>query len=137
MNANRSDSPTNPEVLSRRVIGCAFEVSNKLGAGFLEVVYENALCVELTEQRLQFERQKSLVVTYKGRMVGSYVADIVVEGTLLLELKALSQLTSDHDAQVLNYLRATGLTVGLLLNFGTARLGIRRLVWQHDDTHRI
>jgi GxxExxY protein len=101
------------------------------------VVYENALRVELAEQRLQFERQKSLVVTCKGRMVGSYIADVVVERSLLLEPKPVSQLTSDHDAQVLNYLRVTGLTVGLMLNFGTARLGKRRLVWQHDDTHRI
>jgi GxxExxY protein len=76
-------------------------------------------------------------VTYKGRVVGNYLADVLVEGTLLLELKALSQLTPEHEAQVLNYLRATGLTVGLLLNFGTPRLGIRRLVWQHEDAYRI
>jgi GxxExxY protein len=137
MDANGIDRGIDEEPLSRRVIGCAFEVSNRLGAGFLESVYENALCIELAEQGLQFERQKPLVVTYKGHVVGNYVADIVVEGKLLVELKALSQLTSEHEAQVLNYLRATGLTVGLLLNFGTARLGIRRLVWQHHDARRI
>jgi GxxExxY protein len=136
MDANGTGRGSNQEPLSRRVIGCAFEVSNGLGAGFLESVYENALCVELAEQGLEFERQKPLIVTYKGRVVGNYVADVLVEGTLLLELKALSQLTPEHEAQVLNYLRATGLTVGLLLNFGTPRLGIRRLVWQHDDAHR-
>jgi GxxExxY protein len=137
MGANGMGRGGSQEPLSRRVIGCAFEVSNGLGAGFLESVYENGLCVELAEQGLEFERQKPLVVTYKGRVVGNYLADVLVEGTLLLELKALSQLTPEHEAQVLNYLRATGLTVGLLLNFGTPRLGIRRLVWQHEDAYRI
>ncbi|WP_089728411.1 GxxExxY protein [Candidatus Thiosymbion oneisti] len=123
--------------ISRRVIGCAFEVSNRLGAGFLEAVYENALCVELGEQGLSFERQKPLIVTYKGKVVGNYVADLVVEEKLLVELKALKSLSPDHEAQVLNYLRAVGIGVGLLLNFGTTRLGIRRLVWQHDDSDPI
>ena len=100
----------------------------------MEAVYENALCVELGEQGLSFERQKPLIVTYKGRVVGNYVADLVVEEKLLVELKALGHLSPDHEAQVLNYLRAAGIDVGLLLNFGTARLGIRRLVWQHDDS---
>ncbi|PVV07732.1 MAG: GxxExxY protein [gamma proteobacterium symbiont of Ctena orbiculata] len=121
------------EALSRRVIGCGYEVSNELGAGFFEAVYEQALCLELKQQGLAFERQKSLEVGYKGHVVGNYVADIVVENNLLVELKALSALTKEHDAQVMNYLRATGLRVGLLLNFGTPRLGVRRLVWRHDD----
>ena len=124
-------------VISKRVIGCGFEVSNQLGAGFFESVYENALCLELEHQGLSFERQRHLNVVYKERVVGRYVADIVVEGRLLVELKALSALTKDHDSQVMNYLRATGLSVGLLLNFGTPRLGIRRLVWRHDDTSNV
>lgn len=131
------DPHASTESISRRVIACAFEVSNRLGAGFLEVVYENAICVELEEQGLSFERQKPVIVTYKGKVVGNYVADLVVEERLLLELKALNGLTPEHDAQVLNYLRATDIGVGLLLNFGTSRLGIRRLVWQHDDSDRI
>lgn len=94
---------------------------------------ENALCLELKHQGLAFERQKRLKVRYKGQVVGHYVADIVVENRLLVELKALSALTKEHDAQVMNYLRATGLSVGSLLNFGASRLGVRRLVWQHDD----
>ncbi|MBT3057540.1 MAG: GxxExxY protein [gamma proteobacterium symbiont of Ctena orbiculata] len=121
------------EAVSKRVIGCGYEVSNELGAGFFEAVYENALCLELERQGLAFERQKYLEVGYKDHIVGHYVADIVVENLLLVELKALSTLTKEHDAQVMNYLRATGLSVGLLLNFGTPRLGVRRLVWQHDD----
>ena len=137
MDQNEPNRRENTESISRRVIGCAFEVSNKLGAGFLETVYENALCVELEDQGLSFERQKPLIVPYKGRVVGNYVADLVVGEKLLVELKALSHLTSDHEAQVLNYLRATGIGVGLLLNFGTSRLGIRRLVWQHDDSDTI
>ncbi|MEW7987245.1 MAG: GxxExxY protein [Candidatus Thiodiazotropha endolucinida] len=121
------------EAVSKRVIGCGYEVSNELGAGFFEAVYENALCLEFEHQVLSFERHKHLEVRYKGRVVGHYVADFIVENRLLLELKALSALTNEHDAQVMNYLRATGLKVGLLLNFGTPRLGVRRLVWQHDD----
>jgi GxxExxY protein len=119
--------------VSKRVIGCGIEVSNNLGSGFLESVYENALSIELKRQGLRFERQKQLNVAYKGEVVGNYVADLIVEEKLLVELKALSNFTGEHEAQVMNYLRATGLEVGLLLNFGTPRLGIRRIVWQHDD----
>ncbi|MCU7890468.1 MAG: GxxExxY protein [Candidatus Thiodiazotropha sp. (ex Ustalcina ferruginea)] len=125
------------KTVSKRVIGCGFDVSNELGTGYFEAVYENALCLELKCQGLVFERQKHLNVRYKGQVVGRYVADIVVENKLLVELKALSALTKEHDAQVMNYLRATGLSVGLLLNFGTSRLGVRRLVWQHDDVSNI
>jgi len=119
--------------VSKRVIGCSFEVSNNLGAVYLESVYENALCVELQRQGVAFERQKPLVVSYKGETVGKYITDLIVEDRLLVELKALSKLTGEHEAQVMNYLRATGLGVGLLLNFGTPRLGINRIVWQHND----
>jgi len=125
------------ETISQRVIRCAFDVSNTLGAGFLEKVYENALCVELERSGLDFQSQKPVAVTYKGFQVGEYVVDIVVEDKLLLELKALSTLCSSHDAQVMNYLRATNLSVGLLLNFGKPKLGIKRIVWQHNETEKI
>lgn len=125
------------EAVSKRVIGCAYEVSNELGAGFFEAVYEQALCLEFGRQGLAFERQKHIEIGYKGHVVGHYVADIVVESVLLVELKALSKLSKEHDAQVMNYLRATALSVGLLLNFGTPRLGVRRLVWRHDDASMI
>jgi len=119
--------------ISERVIGCAMEVSNALGNGFLEAVYENALCIKLSKHGLSFARQQPLVVRYKGAVVGHYVADLIVDDRLLIELKALSMLLPEHTAQVMNYLRATGLSVALLLNFGTPKLGIRRIVWRHDD----
>ena len=125
------------ETVSQRVIRCAFDVSNTLGAGFLEKVYENALCVELGKNGLKFQSQKPLVVNYKGYQVGEYIADIVVEDKLLLELKALAALCSAHDAQVMNYLKATNIPVGLLLNFGRPKLGIKRIVWQHNESEKI
>ncbi|MEO6969179.1 MAG: GxxExxY protein [Rhodanobacteraceae bacterium] len=127
----------NGQRISERVIGCAFEVSNRLGAGFLEVVYANALAVEFAEQNLSYVREKPLTVTYKGKEVGAYHADFLIEGRLVLELKALSRLTTEHEAQVINYLRASGIPVGLLLNFGTPRLGVKRIVLQHDDAEAI
>ncbi len=123
--------------LSRRVIGCAIEVSNTLGPGFFEKVYEKALCVEFERNGVFFQRQQSVVVTYKGSLVGEYVADIIVEEKLLLELKAVSMLCSEHEAQLMNYLKATGLSVGLLLNFGKPKLGIKRMVWNHNESKKI
>jgi len=123
--------------LSGRVIACAFEVSNALGAGFFEKVYEKALCVELEREGISFQCQKIIVVKYKSIIVGEYITDIVVEGQLLLELKAVSALCSEHEAQLMNYLKATGLSLGLLLNFGKPKLGIKRMVWNHDETKNI
>ena len=125
------------ETVSQRVIRCAFDVSNTLGAGFLEKVYENALCVELEKNGLKFQSQKPIVVNYKGFQVGEYIADIVVEDKLLLELKALATLCSSHDAQVMNYLKATNLSVGLLLNFGRPKLAVKRIVWQYNEAEKI
>jgi GxxExxY protein len=125
------------ETVSQRVIRCAIDVSNTLGAGFLEKVYENALCVELRKEGLKFQSQKPIVVNYKGFQIGEYIADIIVEDKLLLELKALAALCSSHDAQVMNYLKATNLSVGLLLNFGRPKLGIKRIVWQHNESEKI
>jgi GxxExxY protein len=123
--------------ISEKVIGCAYTVGNELGPGFLEGVYEKALCVELAGKGLLVERQKELNVTYKGEIVGKYFADIVVEECLLLEIKAVSGLVPEHKAQVINYLKATGLSVSLLINFGKPRMEIRRIVWQHDDSNSI
>ena len=125
------------ETISQRVIRCAFNVSNTLGAGFLEKVYENALCVEFERDGIRFQAQKSITVNYNGFEVGKYVADIVVEDKLLLEIKALSTLCNSHDAQVMNYLKATNLSVGLLLNFGRPKLGIKRIVWHHNESEKI
>lgn len=127
----------NGQRISEKVIGCAITVSNELGAGFLEVVYANALAVEFAQQGIGFEREKPLRVSYKQTEVGYYYADFLVEGCLLIELKALRVLAVEHEAQVLNYLRASGITAALLLNFGTTRLGIKRIVLQHDDSNLI
>jgi len=123
--------------LSRRVIGCAIEVSNTLGPGFFEKIYEEALCIEFEKNGVYFEAQKSVNVIYKGNLVGEYIADIIVEDKLLLELKAVSELCSQHEVQLMNYLKATGLSVGLLLNFGKPKLGIKRMVWNHNETKKI
>ena len=123
--------------LSQRVIGCAFEVSNTLGTGFFEKVYEQALCVEFEKTGLGFVCQQPVSVKYNDILVGEYIADIVVEGQLLLELKALSALCPEHEAQLMNYLKATGLSVGLLLNFGRPKLGIKRMIWNHNETKNI
>ena len=122
--------------LSQQVIGCAFEVSNTLGAGFFEKVYEKALCIELEKKEIRFKCQEPVIVKYKERFVGEYVTDIVVEDCLLLELKAVNALCSEHEAQLMNYLKATKLSYGLLLNFGKPKLGIKRMIWNHNETKK-
>jgi GxxExxY protein len=123
--------------LSSQVIGCAIEVSRGLGCEFVEKVYENALMVELARTGLMANQQKPVCVRYRDAIVGDYVVDILVDGRLLVEVKAIDRLNPAHDAQVMNYLRATGVPVGLLLNFGKPQLGIRRLVWNHDESTNI
>ena len=113
--------------LTRLIIGCAFAVANRLGAGFLEKVYENALALKLRQAGLVVEQQHAVDVWFEGHVVGSYVADIVVGGALVLELKAVDALNSRHVAQCLNFLKASRLPTCLLLNFGGRRLEIRRL----------
>ena len=137
MDANKYELTVGAELISKRVIVYAYEVSNSLGAGFLESVYENALCMELAAQGIYFERQAVLEVRYKGVLVGTFVADVVVEQCLLVEIKAVRCFAPEHEAQMINYLRATGLHVALLLNFGTPRLQVRRLVFEHDDRRLI
>ena len=114
--------------ITERVIGCAYAVSNALGCGFLEKVYENALVHELRKGGLRVEQQQAIEVNYDGVVVGDYVADLLVEGSVLIELKAVRALEDLHLAQCLNYLKATGLTVCLLLNFAKPKLEIRRVV---------
>ena len=104
------------------------EVHSKLGRGFLESVYEEALVVEFGLQNIKFERQKNIEVFYKNVKIKHYVCDLLVEGAVLLELKALSRLTTTEHAQTLNYLKATGLKVGLLLNFGEKSLKFKRFI---------
>ena len=116
--------------ISQRTIGCALTVSNTLGCGFLEKVYENALAHELRQAGLTVYQQTGVTVRYHGLVVGQYVADLLVEQEVAVELKAVRALDNVHRAQCMNYLRASGLRLCLLLNFGRPRLEIQRLVWQ-------
>jgi GxxExxY protein len=113
--------------LSGAVIGCAFTVLNALGAGFLEKVYENALAHEIRKRGLQVAQQLPVRVCYDSIVVGEYFADMVVEDRVIVELKVAKAFEEAHHAQCLNYLKATGLQLGLLLNFGKPRLEIKRV----------
>ena len=106
--------------LTEQILRCSFEVHSQLGAGFLEKVYENSLVIELRESGLTVEQQKPLSVNYKRHVVGEYVADIVVNDLVIIEMKAIDKLLDVHEIQLKNYLCATGIEVGLLLNFGKA-----------------
>jgi len=114
--------------LSRAVIGAAFEVANQLGPGFLEQVYELSLCRELTLRHVPVERQKVLPIAYKGVTVASYIADVLVDERLLVELKCVESLRSEHVAQCINYLAATRLKVCLLINFHKPKVEWKRVV---------
>lgn len=110
------------------IISCGMKVSNVLGAGFLEKVYENALVLELQKAGLKVEQQKKIAITYEGAVVGDYFADVLVNDQVIIEVKALKEIAESHHAQLLNYLKATSKRVGLILNFGTSRMGIKRMV---------
>lgn len=112
--------------LAGQVIGLAMKVHRTLGPGFLESVYENALVVELSRAGLRFERQKFLQVHDERVVVGEFVSDLVVEGSLIVEMKAVAALAPVHEVQVVNYLTATGIDDGLLLNFGGMSLEFKR-----------
>jgi len=114
--------------VTEKVIGCAYTVANALGNGFLERVYENALSHELRKSGLVVEQQAGIQVCYDGVIVGDYVADLLVERSVIVELKAVRALDDIHMAQCLNYLRATGLKLCLLINFGESRVRVRRIV---------
>ncbi len=113
--------------LTEKAIGCAFSVSNSLGAGFLEKVYENALAYELRKVYLKFEQQKPISVFYDRIIVGEYIADLLVEDYLLIELKTTEKFSEAHLAQSLNYLKATKLLLCLLINFGKPKVEIKRV----------
>jgi GxxExxY protein len=116
------------EKLSYVIRGCAYEVYRQLGCGYLEKVYERALLQELTLQGLQAETQVPFGVRYKGSVVGEYFADMVVEKLVVLELKAQQLLPPESEAQLLNYLKASGLRLGLLINFAFPRARIKRVI---------
>jgi GxxExxY protein len=114
--------------LTERLIGAVFEVSNTLGAGFLAKVYQRALVHELRLRRIRAAAEVSFSVTYKGYAVGEYFADILVEDVLVIELKCAERLTNEHTAQCLNYLRASGRTLCLLVNFRKPKVEWKRIV---------
>ncbi len=120
------------DAVTQKIIGCAFTVSNKLGCGFLEKVYENALCLELRKAGLNVLQQKIVQIKYDGVIVGEYNADLLVENAVLVELKAVKLLDEIHSAQCLNYLKATGISLCLLINFGRPRLDIKRIILTTD-----
>ena len=116
------------EEITAKIIGCAYSVSNTLGCGFLEKVYENALVHELRKAGFEVGQQKSLKVMYDGILVGEYIADVLVQGIIILEVKAVKILDEIHVAQCLNYLKATGLKLCLLVNFGVPKVAVKRIV---------
>jgi GxxExxY protein len=116
--------------LTRRIIGCGLEVHRRLGPGLLENVYESALCIELRTQGLNYERQIGIPLYYRDELISEHRPDLIVEKEVIVEVKSVERLSPLHWAQVLTYLRVSGLRVGLLLNFNspTLRAGTRRIV---------
>ena len=113
--------------ITESVIGAAFSVSNELGIGFLEKVYENAMVVELKARQHGVEQQKPIDVWYKGHLVGVYIADLLVDDSVVVELKVAPRIERLHRSQCLNYLRSTRLETGLVINFGTPRVEVQRV----------
>ena len=118
--------------LSSNIISCFYKVYNTLGFGFLEKVYENALLIELTKSGLFVERQKPIKVHYEEKIVGEYFADIMVENKIILESKSAESLIEEHELQLINYLKATDIELGLLLNFGK-KPEIRRKIFSNNQ----
>ncbi len=114
--------------ITKEIIGAAYTVSNTLGCGFLEKVYENALYIEMEKADLTVERQKTLQVFYEGQIVGDYCADLYVEDEIIVELKAVKALDEKHHAQLMNYLKACNKRCGLLINFGNPKVEIKRIL---------
>jgi GxxExxY protein len=117
--------------LTEKIIKCFYEVYNKLGFGFLEKVYERALCIELSANGLVVKSQQPIQVHYKGLSVGDYYADIIVNDCIIVELKAAETIVEEHELQLINYLKATNMEIGLLLNFGK-KPGIKRKIFTND-----
>lgn len=117
--------------LTNKIIGRAYEVHNKLGSGFLEKVYQNALLIEASKKELYIKVQHPIKVYYDGQVIGDYIADLWVEERIIVELKAVQAITREHEIQLVNYLAATGIETGLLINFGAPSVQIRRKFRQY------
>lgn len=114
--------------ITEKIIGCAYHVYNKMGFGFLESVYEKCLLIELQKAGLIAKPQQPITVRYDGTIVGEFMADIIVEDTIILELKSVRRIVKAHEMQLVNYLVATGKPVGLVLNFGENKVEVKRKV---------
>jgi GxxExxY protein len=125
---NKSREKHEFEELSKNIIACAINVHRALGPGFLESIYEQALLIELEVNRLQFEAQKEIEITYRGLKVGTHRLDLLVEDTIIVELKAAKDMADIHLAQLRSYLKATNLKIGLLINFSKPTLEVKRVV---------
>lgn len=119
--------------LTRTILGCCFEVMGELGPGFLERVYKNALFIAMMHKGLQVDTERSYEVIFRGKIVGRYAADLVVNNTVIIELKCCENLISEHQAQLFNYLKVSGLSVGLLVNFRRRKLEWKRLQNNEED----
>ena len=113
--------------ISETIIGCAYAVGNTLGNGFLEKIYENALALEINGKQLDVNQQHPIKVFYKNKVVGEYIADLLIENRILIELKTVKGIDEIHLAQCLNYLKATNLPLCLLINFGKSRVEVKRV----------
>ena len=114
--------------LTEKIIGCAYRVYNRIGFGFLESVYEKCLLIELRKADLAAESQKPITVFYQNEIVGEFVADIIVNDTIILELKSVREIVKAHEVQLVNYLVATRKPVGLIINFGEKKVEIKRKI---------
>lgn len=121
------------EELTGTILQACFEVSNELGIGYIESVYEKALLIALAQKGLKVQAQIPLKVRFRNVIVGEFIADLIVEEKVLLELKAVDTLVSAHYAQVLNYLKTTGIEVGMVINFGQSKLQYRRFENRFSD----
>ena len=126
MNTDKHRWETNQ--ITETMIGASYKISNTLGSGFLEKVYENALAIEIRKSGLSVVQQQPIHVKYEGAIVGEFVADLLVQNEILVELKAVKALDEIHLAQCLNYLKATGLKICLLMNFGNPKVEIKRVM---------
>lgn len=124
------------EELTSEILAACFEVINELGVGFLESVYEKALMVALDEKKLSVKNQVPINVRFRKQLVGLFYADIVVNDSVIVELKAVKKLLPEHSAQLINYLKATRCEVGLLINFGNQKLEYRRFINKHNPKSR-
>jgi GxxExxY protein len=119
--------------LTGDIIGAAMEVHNQLGPGFLESVYDEALAVELTQRKIRFERQKELPVFYKQELIKKFVCDFLVDGRVIVEVKAIKALGEIDRMQLTSYLKASGVEIGLLLNFAEKSLDFKRVIFSKDN----